>query len=160
MSGAALSPSDRLRAAGAAWRRLPALRRMKLIVGLLAALAIPLGFVDTSLGVGIAAVAALYGLSKLPQRPKLVAQVALIVAFAYPEPSLAAILAVFFGVFHLPAHLRRFALPGVALAAAMKSGKIRRLKKLFLVRLFPVLFVFCFIFSFCTSHPRYLTARQ
>lgn len=48
----------------------------------------------------------------------------------------------------------------VALAAAMKSGKIRRLKKLFLVRLFPVLFVFCFIFSFCTSHPRYLTARQ
>jgi len=119
VSGAALSPSDRLRAAGAAWRRLPALRRLKLIVGLLAAIAIPLGFVDTSLGIGIAAVAALYGLSKLPQRPKLVAQVALIVAFAYPEPSLSAILAVFFGVAHLPAHLRRFALPGVALAAAI-----------------------------------------
>ena len=48
----------------------------------------------------------------------------------------------------------------VALAAAMKSGKMRRLKKLGLVRLFPVLFVFCFISSICTSHPRYLTVRQ
>ena len=48
----------------------------------------------------------------------------------------------------------------VALAAAMKSGKIRRLKELALVRLFPVLFVFCFMSSICTSHPRYLTARQ
>ena len=48
----------------------------------------------------------------------------------------------------------------VALAAAMKSGKIRRLKKLDLVRLFPVLFVFCFISSICTSHPRYFTEQQ
>ena len=48
----------------------------------------------------------------------------------------------------------------VALAAAMKSGKIRRLKKLNLVRLFPVLFVFCFMSSICTSHPRYLTEQQ
>ena len=48
----------------------------------------------------------------------------------------------------------------VALAAAMKSGKMRRLKKLDLVRLFPVLFVFCFISSICTSHPRYFTGPQ
>ena len=48
----------------------------------------------------------------------------------------------------------------VALAAAMKSGKIHRLKKLSLVRLSSVLFVFCFISSICTSHPRYLTAPQ
>ena len=48
----------------------------------------------------------------------------------------------------------------VALAAAMKSGKIRRLKILRLVRLFPVLFVFCFMSSICTSHPRYLTDQQ
>ena len=48
----------------------------------------------------------------------------------------------------------------VALAAAMKSGKIRRLKILDLVRLFPVLFVFCFMSSICTSHPRYLTGQQ
>ena len=56
----------------------------------------------------------------------------------------------------------------VALAAAMKSGKIRRLKKLDLVRLFPVLFarffpvlfVFCFISSISTSHPRYFTVEQ
>ena len=48
----------------------------------------------------------------------------------------------------------------VALAAAMKSGKIRRLKKLYLVRLFPVLFVFCFISSISTSHPRYFTGKK
>ena len=110
---------DRLRAVKAAWRRLAPLQRMRAIVGVIAAIAIPFGFVDTSLGVGLVAVAALYGMSKLPRRPKLVGQVALIAAFAYPEPSLSAILAVFFAVLHLPPHLRRFVLPGVALATAV-----------------------------------------
>jgi hypothetical protein len=48
----------------------------------------------------------------------------------------------------------------VALAARIKSGEISRLKKLFLVRLFSVVCVFCFISSISTSHPRYFTAKQ
>ncbi len=113
------SAGDRLRAGKAAWRRLAPHQRLRAIVGALAAIAIPLGFVDTSLGIGIAAAAALYGVAKLPARSKLVAQAALVAAFAYPEPSLAAILAVFFAVFWLPAQLRRIAVPGAALATAV-----------------------------------------
>ena len=116
---AALAAGDRVRAGRSAWRRLTPLQRMQAIVGVLAVVAIPLGFVDTSLGIGIAAAAALYGLSKLPPRAKVVGQVALVAAFAYPEPSLAAMLAIFFTVFWLPPQLRRFAVPGVALATAV-----------------------------------------
>ena len=84
-----VTAGDRLRSGKAAWRRLTPLQRMQASVGVLAAAAIALGFVDTSLGIGIAAAAALYGLSKLPPRPRLVGQVALVAAFAYPEPSFA-----------------------------------------------------------------------
>jgi hypothetical protein len=48
----------------------------------------------------------------------------------------------------------------VALAARMKSGEMRRLKKLYLVRLFSVLFQFCRIPPISTSHPHYFTGRQ
>ena len=117
MSGVAAG--DRIRSGKAAWRRLTPTQRMQAIVGALAIVAIALGFVDTSLGVGIAAVAALYGLSKLPPRHRLVGQVALVAAFAFPEPSFAAILAVFFAVFWLPPHVKRYVLPCVALATAV-----------------------------------------
>lgn len=114
-----VAAGDRMRPGKAAWRRLTPIQRMQAIVGALAIAAIALGFVDTSLGVGIAAVAALYGLSKLPPRHRLVGQVVLVAAFAYPEPSFAAILAVFFAVFWLPPHVKRYVLPGVALATAV-----------------------------------------
>ena len=114
-----MTVGERLRSGKAAWRRLTPIQPMQAIVGALAIAAIALGFVDTSLGVGIAAVAALYGLSKLPPRHRLVGQVVLVAAFAYPEPSFAAILAVFFAVFWLPPDVKRYVLPGVALATAV-----------------------------------------
>ena len=118
--GAAASAAlgERVRGFKAAWHGLAPLQRTRATVAALAVIAIPLGFIDTSLGIGIAAVAALYGLSKLPGRTKAVGQAALVIAFAYPEPSFAAILAVFFAVGWLPQHIRRWAQPGVALAAA------------------------------------------
>ena len=48
----------------------------------------------------------------------------------------------------------------VALAAHMKSGEMRRLKTLNLVRVYSVLYEFCGISPISTSHPHYFTERQ
>jgi branched-chain amino acid transport system permease protein len=100
------------------WHERSELERRAISVGLIAALAIGLGFVDDTLGFAVATVGALFFLPKLDPVPRLVVEICLVAIYAYPVPALAALLAVVFGVFWLPRHIRRFALPLVLLLAA------------------------------------------
>ena len=62
--------------------------RRAISVGLIAALAIGLGFVDSSLGFAVATIGALVYLPKLAALPRLVVEICLVAVYAYPEPSL------------------------------------------------------------------------
>jgi len=101
------------------WRALPVERRYVATVALQLALAVGLWFLDHALGYAALVVAALLWLRKLPPAPRVAIQAALVAAFAYPEPSLAVLLAIVFALLWVPGRHRRWLLPAAALAAAV-----------------------------------------
>jgi branched-chain amino acid transport system permease protein len=115
-SGEQIGFRNKLRAR---WRALPERERFGITIGLELAFAIALWFVDHALGYAFLVVAAVLWLRKLAEVPRLVVEVALVAAFAYPEPSLAILLAAAFAVFWAPSRYRVWLLPAAALLTAV-----------------------------------------
>jgi branched-chain amino acid transport system permease protein len=105
----------------ARWRGLPFWHRVAITVGLELLLAIGLYFVDRSLGYAVATVATLFWLRRLPPLPwRLAGQLVLISIFlSTGVGSLAAALAIAFGVFWVPERYRTWVLPVVAVTLAV-----------------------------------------
>jgi branched-chain amino acid transport system permease protein len=105
----------------ARWRSQPAGQRAAISIG--AAIAIALLFyfsLDHALGFAALTITAVYWLRRLPFYPRVAGEVALVAVFLIFGPrSLAAMLAIAFAVSALPARHRRWALPVVALGAAI-----------------------------------------
>jgi branched-chain amino acid transport system permease protein len=103
----------------ARWRALPQEQRWGITIALQFLLAVLLFFMDHALGYAMLVVAALLWLRKLSDRPRLAVEIALVAALAYPEPSLAIVLAIAFALFWVPQSYRRWLLPVVALLTAI-----------------------------------------
>ena len=116
MPGEEIGLRNQLRAR---WRALPQNERWGATVVLQVLLAVMLFFVDHALGYATLVIAALLWLRKLSPLPRLVVEGALVVALAYPQPSLAIALAIAFAVFWAPNSYRRWLLPLVALLTAV-----------------------------------------
>ncbi len=105
----------------ARWRELPELQRAGVLVVLellLAALLLP---VDHALGFGVAAIAAVYWIYRLPPLPwRLAAQAVLVALFLALGPrSFGLLLAAAFAVFWVPERRRSWLVPAVAIGAAV-----------------------------------------
>ena len=116
MPGEEIGLRNQLRAR---WRALPQQQRWAITVVLQLLLAILLFFVDHALGYATLVIAALLWLRKLSDLPRLAVEGALVVALAYPQPSLAIALAIVFAVFWAPNSYRRWLLPLAALLTAV-----------------------------------------
>jgi branched-chain amino acid transport system permease protein len=105
----------------ARWKAVPFWHRTAIVVGLELLVSIGLFFVDRSLGYAVATVAALIWLRRLPPLPwRLAGQLALISIFLIAGvPSLAAALAIAFGLFWVPESYRTWVLPAVVIALAV-----------------------------------------
>jgi branched-chain amino acid transport system permease protein len=105
----------------ARWKGLPFWNRVAITIGLELLLAIGLFLVDRSLGYAVATVAAMFWLRRSPPLPwRLAGQLVLISIFLFAGVgSLAAALAIAFGVFWVPVRHRRWVLPIVAVTLAV-----------------------------------------
>jgi branched-chain amino acid transport system permease protein len=103
------------------WRGLREEARWGIAIGLELALAVLLFFVDHALGYAVLTLSAFYWIRRLPPLPwKLAAQAALVLVFVVFQPrSLGVLLAIAFAVFWIPERLRIWALPVVAVVAAV-----------------------------------------
>jgi branched-chain amino acid transport system permease protein len=103
------------------YRKLPQRTRWAIAGGVELLLAVALFFVDHALGYAVLTAAALYWITKLPPLPwKLAAQLVMVSIFLFTGvPSLAAALAIAFGVFWVPSRYRSRVLPVVAIALAV-----------------------------------------
>ena len=103
------------------WRGLPEVTRWAIAIGLEVALAVLLFFVDHALGYAVLTLSALYWIHRLPPLPwKLGTQSALVLVFLVAGPvSLAVLLGVAFAVLWIPDRQRTWALPVVAIVAAV-----------------------------------------
>ena len=101
----------------ARWAGLPLPQRAAISIGLELLLAFLLFFVDHSLGYAVVAISALYWINRLPPLPwKLAGQAIMVLIFLVLGPrSLAATLAIAFGIFWIPQRYRRWALPAIAI---------------------------------------------
>jgi branched-chain amino acid transport system permease protein len=103
----------------ARWRGQPQERRWAVTVTLQVLLAILFFFMDHALGYATLVIAALLWLRKLSDLQRLVVELVLVAALAYPQPSLAIALAIVFAVFWMPSSYRRWLLPFAALLTAV-----------------------------------------
>jgi branched-chain amino acid transport system permease protein len=105
----------------AQWKAMPFEQRLGVSIGVTIAFAILLYFVDHALGYALLTLSALYWIHRLPPLPwKLGAQALLVLVFLVFDPrSLAVLLAIAFAVFWIPGRLRIWALPAVAILAAI-----------------------------------------
>ena len=103
----------------ARWDALPVRQRAAISIALELLLAVLLFFVDHSLGYAVVVISALYWIHRLPPIPwKLAGQAVIVLVFLITGPrSLAATLAIAFGIFWIPQRYRRWALPTIALVA-------------------------------------------
>ena len=102
----------------ARWEALPYRQRAAIAIGLELLLAVLLFFVDHSLGYAVVAIAALYWIHQMPPLPwELAGQAVVVLIFLITGPrSLAATLAIAFGIFWIPKRYRRWAFPTIAIA--------------------------------------------
>ena len=102
----------------ARWEALPYRQRAAIAIGLELLLAVLLFFVDHSLGYAVVAIAALYWIHQMPPLPwELAGQAVVVLIFLITGPrSLAATLAIAFGIFWIPKPYRRWAFPTIAIA--------------------------------------------
>jgi branched-chain amino acid transport system permease protein len=105
----------------ARWKALPFWYRVAFTIALELLVAIGLFFVDRSLGYAVATVAAIFWLRRLPPLPwRLAGELVLISIFLFAGVgSLAAALAIAFGVFWVPQRHRRWVLPVAAVTLAV-----------------------------------------
>ncbi len=105
----------------ARWKAVPALHRAAFSIAVTIAIALLFYFtLDHALGFALLTVSAIYWLRRLPFYPRVAGEVALVLLFLIFGPrSLAAMLAVVFGVLMAPPRERKWLLPTVALAAAI-----------------------------------------
>src|SRR5665213_4628812 len=105
----------------ARWRALPFWHRVAVSIALELLVAIGLFLLDHPLGYAIVTVAAILWLRRVPPLPwRLAGQLGLISIFLFAGvPSLAAALAIAFGIFWVPPRYRTWALPVVAIALAV-----------------------------------------
>ncbi len=103
------------------WNALPAMQRAGVLIVLELVLAALLLFIDKALGFGVAAVAAVYWIYRLPPLPwRLAAQAALVLLFLILGPrSFGVLLAAAFAVFWVPERRRSWVVPVAAIGAAV-----------------------------------------
>ncbi len=105
----------------AQWKAMAFEQRVGASIALTIALAVLLFFVDHALGYAVLTLSAFYWIRRLPPLPwKLGAQAAVVLVFLVAGPrSLGVLLAIAFAVFWIPERLRVWALPVVAIVAAV-----------------------------------------
>ena len=103
------------------WNALPAMQRAGVLILLELVLAALLLLIDKALGFGVAAVAAVYWIYRLPPLPwRLAAQAALVLLFLILGPrSFGVLLAAAFAVFWVPERRRSWVVPVAAIGAAV-----------------------------------------